>query len=157
MNCNKSYQNLLHDSTLHVGVSNIAPAVTKRESYVIEAKLVPYRGVQVAASQLPLKNVPNVYQCSTTTSTKRSRIDLRFRVHVSRTWHPPRRVSESKAEKPSVLRAWLMRSRFPDLLPLLGEISSNRSCPGWNTGFQAIATSLFHECHNASDISNPRF
>jgi len=74
MNCNKSYQNLLHDSTLHVGVSNIAPAVTKRESYVIEAKLVPYRGVQVAASQLPLKNVTNVYQCSTTTSTKRSRI-----------------------------------------------------------------------------------
>jgi len=54
MNCGKSYQNLLHDSTMHGGVSNIAPAVTKRESYVIEAKLVPYRGVQVAASQLPL-------------------------------------------------------------------------------------------------------
>ena len=53
MNCGKSYQNLLHDSTKHVGVSNIAFTVTKRESFVIDAQLVQDGRVQVAASQLP--------------------------------------------------------------------------------------------------------
>gem|GEM_PF-2863593 len=34
------------------------------------------------------ENLINVYQCPTTTSTRNSSIDLRFRVHVARTWHP---------------------------------------------------------------------
>jgi len=70
-----SRQNLLHDSAMHVGQSNIASAVTKRESFVVDAQLVACRPRH---RRSPLKNVTNVLQCSTTTSTKRSRTTFDF-------------------------------------------------------------------------------